>query len=211
MQEIPVVVWLGVNETDAALFVFTDNAHRRRLSPKQTALAIAQAYATLKFDDGTKLTTEQATTIVRSMHNAQRDYRNKRPGARGAIFTKRPKDFDTVFRKIGYSAMQQLTFLHIITELEPEVLDHAEKIGLDTDKIRAIVENSQLRKETQDKPQTRVTNYKKKIVEELARVPKKESRGSSSTRQQEIWKLRHMIWIAEHIRRNCGTKQCYVH
>ena len=64
MQEVPVIVWKGISEIDAALFVFTENTIRRKLSPKQIAMAIGQVYETVRNDDGTKMTLQQASNNI---------------------------------------------------------------------------------------------------------------------------------------------------
>ena len=58
------IVWKGISEIDAALFVFTENTIRRKLSPKQIAMAIGQVYETVRNDDGTKMTLQQASNNI---------------------------------------------------------------------------------------------------------------------------------------------------
>ena len=69
----------------------------------------------------------------------------------------------------------------MLTELEPEILDYAEERGLDTTKISAITENARLKKNIQGKPQSRVTNYKKSIINELAKSPQRDAIFDSIT------------------------------
>ena len=112
MPEVPVIVEKGLSETDGALYYFVENAHRRRLTPKQTALAIAQAYETLTNNDGSKMTIKEAKQILSSLWNINMGIKYNRInidkiGSAGGKFTKRPKDFDYVLNKIGYKPNTQ--------------------------------------------------------------------------------------------------------
>ena len=133
MPEVPVVVEKGLSDTDAALYYFVENTLRRRLTPRQTAMAIAQVYETLRNDDGSKMTLQQVRQILNSLFNASTGRtKDDKLGTRSARFTKRPKHFDYVLHRIGYSPIIQSRILSILTDLEPQILDYAEERGLDT-------------------------------------------------------------------------------
>ncbi len=86
-------------------------------------------------------------------------------------------EFIELFKKIGYSARQQYDYSKLITQLEPEVLQYAEKRRL-TQHVKTFLTHSQLNKVLDEKKATpkQRTEFKKYLTDKITGKPQSQAR-----------------------------------